>query len=308
MFCNETNLSASAGGERTESMRIAVLILLHKWTDQQKRLVEFLAREYEVFIHADKRSKLTIETDLPRVHVYSEYKNYWGHHSVNDAAVFLFRQAAKLGFDRYLLISGDDVPIKPLSEITRFFATNDLEFFEHHLMPRDHWPGNGGFDRVDFFYPKVLSRGPSHPLTVKFTILLDRLNRRLLIPAMRKVARRPRMPVEYWGGGLWLNLSAHCVDQMLAWLDRNPWYPRKFHGTRCADEIFFQTLIFNFVPDVEVRNDHLRYIDWHSGPEFPRVMRGSDLEKMRQSPALFARKFDHNVDPAVIDAVYAGLG
>lgn len=300
--------SENAGAERIGSMRIAVLILLHKWTDQQKRLVEYLAREYEVFIHADKRSKLTIEPHSPSVHVYSEYKNYWGHHSLNDSAVFLFRQAARIGFDRYLLISGDDVPIKPLSEITRFFAEHHQEFVEHHLMPRDRWSDNGGFDRLDFFYPKVLSRGASHPLVVKSTILLERLNRRILIPVMRKVARRPRMRLEYRGGGQWLNLSGHCVAQMLSWLDKNPWYTRKFRWTRCSDEIFFQTLIFNFVKDVEVRNDHLRYVDWHSGPEVPRIMRGSDLEKIRQSPALFARKFDREVDAAVIDAVYAELG
>ncbi|SEB21412.1 Core-2/I-Branching enzyme [Variovorax sp. YR216] len=302
------HLPASPGEERIDRMRIAVLILLHKWTDQQKRLVEFLSREYEVFIHADKRSKLAIQPDSPRVHFYSEYKAYWGHHSLNEATLFLFRQAARIGFDRYLLISGEDVPLKPLHEITRFFAANDQEFFEHHAMPRAQWSDNGGFDRLDFFYPKVLSRGPAHPLANKLNILLERLNRRLLIPAMRKVGRRPRLPVEYWGGGQWLNLSGHCVEQMLAWLDANPWYERKFRWTRCSDEIFFHTLIFNFVQDVEVRNDHLRYIDWHSGPEIPRVMRGSDLDKMRQSPALFARKFDLNVDPAVIDALYAGLG
>lgn len=297
----------SSGKERTDRMRIAVLILLHKWTNQQKRLVEFLAREYEVFIHADKRSGLAIQPDSPNVHFYSQYKTYWGDHSLNEATVFLFRQAARIGFDRYLLISGEDVPIKPLHEITRFFVTNEQEFFEHYAMPRAQWPDNGGFDRLDFFYPRILSRGPANPLVKKANILFERLHYRLLIPAMRKVGRRPRMPVEYRGGGQWLNLSGRCVTQMLAWLDANPWYERKFRWTRCSDEIFFQTLIFNFVQDVEVRNDPLRYMDWHTGPETPRVMRESDLDKIRRSPALFARKFDLSIDPVVIDAVYAGL-
>jgi hypothetical protein len=51
-----------------------------------------------------------------------------------------------------------------------------------------------------------------------------------------------------------------------------------------------------------VVNDNLRYIDWSRGAR-PAVLGMADLEALRRSPKLFARKFDVTVDRQVLDAI-----
>ena len=38
-------------------------------------------------------------------------------------------------------------------------------------------------------------------------------------------------------------------------------------------------------------NYDLRYIDWESGPEFPKVLNENDFDSLKTSLGLFARKF-----------------
>lgn len=43
-------------------------------------------------------------------------------------------------------------------------------------------------------------------------------------------------------------------------------------------------------------NMALRYIDWKTGPQYPRVLNENDFDKIKNSNCLFARKFDENID------------
>ena len=57
-----------------------------------------------------------------------------------------------------------------------------------------------------------------------------------------------------------------------------------------------------------MENKCLRYVDWSSGPEFPRTMRVDDYDKIRNSDCLFARKFNRDVDRVIIDKIYKDIG
>ena len=50
----------------------------------------------------------------------------------------------------------------------------------------------------------------------------------------------------------------------------------------------------------KVINDDIRYIDWTTGPEYPRTLTLDDFTKVRESNALFARKFSLTKDYAII--------
>jgi hypothetical protein len=67
--------------------------------------------------------------------------------------------------------------------------------------------------------------------------------------------------------------------------------------------MFFQTIIINSSFRDRVVNDNLRSIDWSEGGNNPRVWRKEDLETLRLSNALIARKFDLNVDPEILDLI-----
>ena len=40
----------------------------------------------------------------------------------------------------------------------------------------------------------------------------------------------------------------------------------------------------------------LRYIDWKSGPEYPKILNNDDFDLIKKTECLFARKFDDNLD------------
>jgi len=64
------------------------------------------------------------------------------------ATLFLFMEAYKKKYDRYLLISGQDLPIKSNKEIIDFFEGNNKEFIKSAKMPVQDLKGNGGLDRM----------------------------------------------------------------------------------------------------------------------------------------------------------------
>jgi hypothetical protein len=93
---------------------------------------------------------------------------------------------------------------------------------------------------------------------------------------------------------------------MFKYLDKNKKYIKRYKWTICADEIFYQTII-NQIDGINIINNCLRYIDWKSGPEHPRILRINDYEKIMESGNLFARKFDETVDNEIIDKIYATI-
>ena len=101
-----------------------------------------------------------------------------------------------------------------------------------------------------------------------------------------------------------MDLTDDCVSQIMQYLDKNKFFLKKFKFTRCADEIFFQTIIKNFVSGICIEEKSLRYVDWESGPEYPRILRLEDYDKIMKSGCIFARKININVDSDIINKLY----
>ena len=285
-------------------MRIAILILMHEYTDLQRILIDHLSRDFDLYIHVDKKTKIDI--DLIRkqnVYVFKRFKVYWGSLNQIRATILLLQEAKRLSYDRYIIISGSDFPIKSNSEIIEFFKKHDEEYLEYFRLPYSGWrDDNGGLDRIDFFYTNAYRKSTKRKVAMYASLGIDFIDVKIVIPMLKRMhVHRKRMKMPYFGGSNWMNLSNHCVDEILKFIRQNPWYIRRFRYTRCADEIFFQTILCNFAENIKINNDNLRYIDWANGPEKPRILRINDLEKLKESKCLFARKFDLNVDMQVVN-------
>ncbi|MDR2097810.1 MAG: hypothetical protein LBP37_04745 [Spirochaetaceae bacterium] len=81
---------------------------------------------------------------------------------------------------------------------------------------------------------------------------------------------------------------------------------KRYKWTSCSDEIFFQTIL-NKIEGITIVNDSLRYVDWETGPEYPRILRTHDYEKVIESGKLFARKFDEKSDREIIELIYKDI-
>lgn len=280
-------------------MKIAILILAHKNESQVQRLIDHLKSDFHIYIHVDSNSALKINVDKNVILVH-RLPVYWGSYNMVIATLRLLKKAHENRYDRYILISGQDLPIKPNSFIASFFQNNpDAQFIESEKLPRQGWASqDGGFDRLTLYHPNKKSSRTIYTWLVEYSFKVIGKAQQTF-PILKR-----NLFYNYWGGAQWFNLTGDCVDYLLSYLNGNEQYLRSFRQTGCTDEIFFQTIIMGSPFANKVVQDYLRYVDFDTGPEYPRTLREADYSSLIESSALFARKFDVNVDNAIIERVY----
>jgi hypothetical protein len=278
--------------------KIALMMTVHKNDEQVNRLVNHLSKDFDIFVHIDKRSSLKIR-ETENVFVYKKYKVYWGSFNQIMATLFLLKQAYNKGYHRYSLISGQDLPIKTNKEIFDFFEGNDKEYVLASKMPLADLSGNGGLDRMTKYWANRYGRS---------NFLTNCLYKceRWFFKIFSKIRPRP-IDYEFYKGTNWINLTHKCVEKVLEYLDKNPQYIKRFKWTTCADEIFYHTII-NLLEGLEIENENLRYANWTDGPEYPKTLQLEDYTKIIHSNnKLFARKFDENIDKEIIEMIYTKI-
>jgi len=277
-------------------MKIGVLILAHNNPNQLKQLVDILKTDFQIFIHLDKKS--CIDSDIfanePNVCVIKNHKVYWGSVNIVLATLDLIKLAFEHNCDYYILISGSDLPILKNQDIIKEIRKNpEISYFDYHSLPREDWPLNGGFERLQLFWEKI-----EKPNVTSYSI------KSLLFSLCRNIQRvfhlkRKLLPVTYYGGAQWFNLSKEAVEYLLNYIEENPKFLKSFNYTLISDEIFFHTLLLNSPIRHKIENDKKRYIDWDTGPERPRILRIEDYDKIIKSNGFFARKFDEKIDDEI---------
>jgi hypothetical protein len=110
------------------SIRIAFLILAHRNADQIERL-RLRLRPHNVFVHVDAQAAdfpTNQLAELPGVTVVSPRRAvHWGDFSMVEATLTLLSAARAVGsFDRYVLLSGECYPAKPIAALEEAFETN----------------------------------------------------------------------------------------------------------------------------------------------------------------------------------------
>jgi hypothetical protein len=71
--------------------------------------------------------------------------------------------------------------------------------------------------------------------------------------------------------------------------------------------MFFQTMVMNnnINQPENIINNNLRYVDWNSQSGHPRTLDETDLDKLTNTDAYFARKFDE--DSEVLNLIDKGM-
>jgi hypothetical protein len=281
-------------------MKIAILILAHSNIEQLRSLVDSLKNDFRVYIHIDAKSDIPAQIfeGEKNVEVIKTYKIYWGSHEMIYATLDLLKLAYNDGCDYFMLISGQDMRISPCSKIKAEIESKpDINYLSYEPLPRTDWAFCGGIQRLTLYWGKFKSR--------------DRLTfRNILNTILRKTQsflgiKRRLFAIKYYGGSSWFNISREVTKFIINFTVENPAFYEQFKYTLSGDEIYFQTLIMNSPFADKVVNDDKRYIDWASGPEFPRTLRIEDFDKIKASGDFFARKFDWKTDKEVIEKITA---
>lgn len=271
-------------------VKIAVLVLAHKNMAQISALVELLKEEFDVYVHLDAKSKLEPRELLTsqNIFVLKKHRIRWGSPAIVKASLSLLKYAASANYDRYILVSGQDLPIKPLKDIRKFFEINPEKEFVGSLNLRD-WD-HGGLTRVTRYHsPSHLGSKGAVKTWLRFqSYALDRIQDFLNI--------KRTLEIEFYCGPQWVDLTGKAVKAILEYVEANTWLLRRFRWTACSDEIFFPTILNLLNMESRLENQVLRYVDWSEAKDSPKLLGSDDLVGLRNSKALFARKFEFSTE------------
>jgi hypothetical protein len=289
---------------RSSCMLIAYLILAHTNPEQLGRLIRKLQTENtRVFVHLDAKAANrqlycdAVQSAGNAAFVYPQTDVRWGAYSVVQAILNGLGVIAgsELDFDYIVLMSGQDYPIKNNRYIHEFFMRNrGCEFIHHRRLPIEEFR-DGRMDRIWYYYNYDNTRnafdtpgGCAYEAEMK-----QRGMKRSFIPGM----------VPYHGS-MWWSLTGDCIRHILKTVRENREIVNFFRYTKFPDEQFFQTLVMNSPYAGKVSNENLWYTDW-SGENtlHPKTLGASDFSALEGASALFARKFNANLDEQILNLI-----
>ncbi len=284
----------------------AYLIMAHSHLNMLHELLIALDdTRNDLFVHIDIKAGPIDESSLIKDIRYSKVffvnrKNViWGHYSQIDCEMSLFKFAQSAGEYQYFhMVSGADFPIKSQDYIHSFFDSNTGKEFVH--IESNDLKGDNN-EKVDcyFWFQKYIGHENKNN---SFLYIVQRL----LIRTQKIIGikRHRNEHVKFYKGANWVSITGNFVKCLLS---REDWIKKTFKHSLCCDEIFLQTVLMNSeykenLYNSEFQDDYLacmRLIDWNRGT--PYVFRKSDLEQLLSSQALYARKFDEQVDNEIIE-------
>jgi hypothetical protein len=294
-------------------MSVVYIISAYRLPRQLVRLVTRLQCEGVSFlIHLDKKVGPEVVDPvveglgrMPNVHFLERHVCHWGGFGHVAASLAGISTIIKRGLpcDQAVLLTGQDYPIKSNPEIVGFLAANrERSFLNHFPLPHDGWAPGGGMRRIDRWHFWV--RGRHHQLPTdggkprRPAPLFKLLDAALPIERRFLPGLRP-----YGGSGYWC-LSAEAIAYVHRYVQTHPEFVRFFRRVLIPDELFFQTLLLNSPLREEVIDDDLRHIVWPLGDaDSPAVLGVGELPALKTSSALFARKFDMDVDSKILQLI-----
>lgn len=269
---------------------IGYLILVHRYPEQFKRLFDAVydpANQYVV--HVDQNSGPELEQQIRQflapyanADVIESRRALWGGYSLIDAELRGMKRLLEMSDDWsvFINLSGQDFPLKSQADIKAFLAKHKGQEFIRAVDQRTVRP-----DTMNRVRNMVFERPGG---------------------ILRTILRRPfLLGATPYIGNQWMMVSRRfcdfvCNDKAA---DR---FKAFYRHTFIADEGFFQTVMKNTDAHGPMVNDDMRMIDWIPDGDIklrPRTYTLADLPELKASPSLFARKFDAEVDDAVIDAL-----
>jgi len=278
-------------------MKITYLILAHNFPGQLERMIELLDHPQAAFIiHVDKKADIK-QFSTPKLlglKNLSFLKNRltinWGGFNMVEATLRMMKKAVMPNEKGYLvLLSGQDFPLKPADYIYNFLNHNyGTEYLEYFSLPDNRWV-NKGMDRLAYYH-FVDKLGPDESRQL---YLLQKKERKTIRPYFENF-----IP---YGGSQWWAFTTECAYYILKYIEYNKIFKEFYELTYIPDEMFFQSIILNSPFKESVTYNNLRYIDWQTGPEYPRIFTSEDLKDILQSGRLWARKFSADRDPLILD-------
>jgi len=279
-------------------MRLAYLILVNNNPRHLKKLLQALQPGgHDIFLHINAKSSLDPRDFVGRsiFPLSKRIKTYWAGYSITRAICQLIKTAQSYGnYDRLVLLSESDYPVRSQAYIQSFFSANpDTNFINIVRMP-----GNGKtFDRMQYYHFETVF-SPNRfirILSLGFEYAIQQFGIEHNLP-------KPYDEYELYGGSTWWSFSGDFANYLLNFIDVNQEFVNFYRYTWAPDEMFFHTIIMNS-PFRESVRPSCTFKEWDFQSGHPMIIQKRhvsvlakdliDADYGRFQP-LFARKFDDN--------------
>lgn len=272
----------------------AVLIIAHKDVDQVIELSKKLIPAFKVIIHFDKKTTVTKQQKekLQKLGVqfFSKISVHWGGWSIGQAAVELMKKAMEDPTITYVhLISGQDWPLKPVSEIRDFYENNNKIYLRYYKAKGCHKGHDNIIHWQQFYYHYDRINRRSF-----FGKVYNRLSTWAQIILGVNKFKRLGINLEIYSGANWCDLPRDVVEYCLEYFDHHANFRKMLQTGSFSDEFWVQTIVCN-VPEYQSRlvYDYHRFIKWeHVHNSLPAILDERYYDEIKQSNAMFGRKFE----------------
>jgi hypothetical protein len=272
-------------------MKLACFLMLHKNAGQFAWIFSAVYNPDDLFlIHVDARSAASFLKEVqavvggrPNVRFLDSIPVSWGGWSQCEAEFRAIRHLIASGepWDYLVNLSGQDYPLRPLSELKAFLAERQ---------------------GTNFIRTRTLAGNPLH------------FRLRLLFRCIERDGRMRRLPIPNWPFRplriRWFGSSWHFLSRdFCEWLATSGMMEccdRALRHTKAPDEFVMQAAAMNGPFRDTVDPGLYRFYNF-DGPS-PVILTEADWDDMTASDAFFARKFDESVDRAVLERLAGRIG
>ncbi|NBB78998.1 MAG: hypothetical protein GVY36_06060 [Verrucomicrobia bacterium] len=294
-------------------MPLAFCILAHKNPEQLRGLAQALAVERStIVIHYDKRAP-SVERDAveklveenSRVTLIKSRKVNWGRWSQMQAQLDMMEKALEVdsSWTHLLTISGQDFPLQTVEQMERILNEEPKQSMIEWFDPFEAGRWKDARERITrwHFDSDALHRFLRLPgIGRRVASFLGWQNR---IPFLPGVRRQPPTSFRWYGGSNHHNLSRKAVEYVV----RDPrarLIGRRLRRAGFPEESYIQSALLNSPLANTLVNTDRRAIFWEQpdspSPKILTMGDLTDLQAARQQGKFFARKFDTDVDAAVV--------
>ncbi|WP_448944175.1 beta-1,6-N-acetylglucosaminyltransferase [Klebsiella michiganensis] len=264
-------------------MKVAYLITAYNNFNHLIALIKKIKVDNSlVYIHIDKKTIIpdfftSFSQNEKNLTIISTVEVWWGGWSHQQAILDLINEAKKEKPDYYVIMSGQDYPIRDRSEFLELQSKNKeyitiMQGF-HQTKPED---------RIRYHYFDCFDRRSKSLKTVIYK-LAERF--------LRIIYRKKNYPFStIYHGSTWCALSGSCVDYILDFMDKNPHFVDFFKTSWCAEESFFPTIIGNsyFINNV---SPGIWYTDWE-GVNPPVALTEKHISLFKENDFFYNKTYD----------------
>ena len=295
-------------------MKYAFLILAHEDPENLRRLVHALDDpHFDIFVHVSALAELTdydfssYRLQHSRLTVLDErIFTYWGDMTLVRAMLALYRKAWETGeYDRYIMLSGLDYPLKSNGQILEALSDGQREFISARPLGKDLSFKIRG---IYLWKYHILAR-IARKLVAEYGVKMH--------PETLRIRKGDREKSQVYFSSQWHALSGGCVEYLLKTLEENPHILRFFRYAYAPDELLIPTIVCN-----SPFRDRIMPGNYPEGQDFEElfvslpaihhlarenqnvvVFREGDYDSLMKSGKLFCRKVRTGVSDGLLDRI-----